>query len=104
MEREQEKISEYKKVKQKELLEIYNRGPESILTFVEKLFDIIEELTKRIKELEDRWAKDSHNSSKPPSTDIFRNKIYSQRQISGRNPGGQKGHPGNTLKFAKETQ
>ena len=37
--------------------------------------------------------KDSSNSSKPPSSDGFR-KICNSREKTGKNPGGQAGHPG----------
>ncbi len=46
--------------------------------------------------------KNSHNSSKPPSTDSYsRNKpkVKSQRKKSDRSPGGQNGHPGTTLRM-----
>jgi transposase len=55
-----------------------------------------------MKELEDRIGKDSHNSSKPPSTDGFR-KPKSLRPKGTRPSGGQKGHPGRTLEFADPT-
>jgi BMFP domain-containing protein YqiC len=40
---------------------------------------IVEELRARIAELEARLGKDSHNSSKPPSADVFRKKPKSLR-------------------------
>ena len=46
--------------------------------------------------LNGKVAKDSHNSSKPPSTEGLR-KRKSLREPSGRKPGGQKGPPGSTL-------
>jgi transposase len=55
-------------------------------------------LKHRVKTLEDRLAKNSHSSSKPPSSDGFV-KPKSQRKKSGRKAGGQKGHPGCTLKM-----
>lgn len=59
---------------------------------------LIEQLRQRIAELEARLAKDSHNSSQPPSSDPpFRKPPpRSQRKVSGRKPGGQKGHQGAT--------
>jgi transposase len=58
-------------------------------------------LTLRVKELEDRLATDSHNSSKPPSSDGFRQKTRSLREHSGKRPGGQAGHAGNTLRLVE---
>jgi transposase len=51
----------------------------------------------RIEELERRVAKDSHNSSLPPSRDHGKRKPLGQREKSSRPTGGQAGHPGHTL-------
>ena len=50
-----------------EIRAIYDRGPEAVIAAVEQLCVQIAELTTRVKELEDRLATTSRNSSKPPS-------------------------------------
>jgi transposase len=65
---------------------------------IRELFDIVQELRSRIGELESRVSKDSHNSSKPPSSDVPWKKTRSLRESSGKKSGGQAGHVGKTLK------
>jgi transposase len=57
----------------------------------------IAQLTARLQQVEGRLAKDSHNSSKPPSSDGARRQSRHQRQASGKKTGGQAGHEGRTL-------
>jgi transposase len=57
-------------------------------------------LSDRISVLEAQRAKDSHNSHLPPSSDRFQRQPKSLRKRSGKKPGGQAGHPGNTLKLS----
>ena len=53
----------------------------------------------RIKQLEGRLAKNSKNSSKPPSSDGLRKPAPKSLRKSGQNPnGGQPGHSGSTLR------
>src|SRR3989442_7839648 len=57
-------------------------------------------LSERISVLEAQLAKDSHNSHLPPSLDRFHRQPKSLRKRSGKQPGGQSGHTGNTLKLS----
>jgi transposase len=54
----------------------------------------IEQLGGYIRDLEARLAKDSHNSSKPLSSDGLKRKTKSLRTRAGKKPGGQLGHRG----------
>src|SRR6266568_2872091 len=65
---------------------------------VTTLEGLIDSLHERIKTLEGQQAKDSHNSSLPPSSDRFVRPPKSLRKKSGKSPGGQKGHRGHHLR------
>jgi len=60
----------------------------------------LDELTERVRKLEDQVSKQSQNSSKPPSSDgLAKPKTRSLRRSEGRQAGGQPGHEGHTLKM-----
>ncbi|MEM5366931.1 IS66 family transposase [Paraburkholderia azotifigens] len=59
---------------------------------------LIIDLVRRLNELEAKLEKDSHNSSKPPSSDGPKRKPKSLRTTTGARPGAQPGHKGKTLK------
>jgi transposase len=62
-------------------------------------------LRRRNTELEKLVAKDSHNSSRPPSTDPpWAKRTKSLRRPSGKRPGGQPGHAGHTLRLTQTPQ
>src|SRR5450631_4496923 len=61
---------------------------------------VIAQLQERIAELERRLGLNSGNSGKPPSSDGLKKpvRVSSLRERSGKKPGGQKGHKGETLR------
>lgn len=84
-----------------EFQSIYDQGPDTVFALIHALQEQVAALTARVKELEDRLGKDSHNSSKPPSSDGYKKKPVSLREQTGRKPGGQEGHNGKTLLFSE---
>ncbi|MDF1534858.1 MAG: DUF6444 domain-containing protein, partial [Methanosarcinaceae archaeon] len=61
-----------------EILAVYEAGPEVVITLIAEQQKIIEQqaariavLEERVKLLEEQLNKNSRNSSKPPSTDVF---------------------------------
>src|SRR5262249_9442572 len=62
-------------------------------------------LVERVRDVEARWPKNSHNSHKPPSSDGLKRQLprtRSLRRKTGKKPGGQLGHPGETLHLVTE--
>jgi transposase len=70
-----------------------------------RLKELVATLQARIEELERRLGLNSRNSGKPPSSDGLTKpprRTQSLREASGKKPGGQKGHPGETLRQVAE--
>jgi transposase len=83
-----------------EIKKIYHEGEEAVIEFILKQNEIITSLLNRVKELEDRLNKDSHNSNKPPSSDGLNRKTRRNRnRKSSKKRGGQKGHEGTQMKM-----
>jgi transposase len=108
-----------------EILTAHAAGPEALAQWVEtiqsQMGQQIATLTARVAEREARLNKDSHNSSKPPSSDPAPDtctncgagacgggrcglskkpaRSRSLRRRSGKTSGGQPGHPGTNLKL-----
>lgn len=100
-----------------EALAIYRAGPETakgVLCELSKqvsvlreenagLKEYVDKLQERIKALEDQIAKNSRNSSKPPSSDgLNKPAPRSLRPRGERKVGGQKGHRGHTLQMVEK--
>jgi transposase len=85
-----------------EIKAVYDKGPDAVIALVEGIVATfqqqIEELRAQVKELQDRLALNSSNSSKPPSSNPPAQRTKSLRTPSGKKPGAQQGHPGKTLK------
>jgi transposase len=86
-------------------------GPDAVLTLIEQtvaaavataVAAALAPVLERLRVLEAAQAKDSHNSSKPPSSDVTRTgrapkSLRGKPGTSGKRPGGQPGHRGTTL-------
>ncbi len=86
------KKAPYQKISESDIRAIYRQGEDAVV-------ELVSSLIARIEALEARLAKDSRNSSKPPSGDGFRKRTKSLRGKSKRKSGGQKGHQGHTLQW-----
>ena len=88
-----------------EALKIYVAGQEAVVKALCDLYAENKGLWERIKALEEQLAKNSRNSSKPPSSDGPDKPVpRSLRPRGERKSGGQPGHPGHTLKMVEEPE
>lgn len=81
---------------------IYAQGEAAVVNLVTQLVERLQGLERKVKELEGRLSKDSHNSSKPPSSDGLGKRTKSLRSKSEKPSGGQAGHSGQTLEWRSE--
>jgi transposase len=81
-----------------EIRAIYRQGEEAVVNLIQSLHRNLLFLSERVQTLEDRLARDSHNSGKPPSSDgLSKPAPKSLRKRHGKKSGGQPGHQGTTL-------
>ena len=86
--------------------EDWNATPMAVRQLVLALLGTVEHLQQRVAELEERVNQNSHNSSKPPSSDPPNAPPRPSRPGCGRKVGGQPGHAGHTrpLKPLRQVQ
>lgn len=88
-----------------DLMRLGRNNPEALVDIIlaqrkqiSALRELVRKLVQQVEALEARFAQNSGNSSKPPSSDGYtKPSPKSQRKKTGRKSGGQKGHPGSTL-------
>jgi len=73
---------------------IYDAGREAVVEVLLAMDRRIQQLEARVEKLERQLAKNSGNSSRPPSSDPPRGAPERGKDRSGRKPGGQPGHEG----------
>jgi transposase len=72
----------------------------NLLTIIEHQQKQIDDFRSRVAELEARLNQNSSNSSRPPSSDVFKRKPGIPKEAKGQ--GGQRGHKGNTLRKVEQ--
>ena len=88
--------------KQPDLERLTESDKDELICKLWPLLRQVASLQAKVEELQGRLALNSSNSSKPPSSDgLNKPKPKSLRGRSGKPSGGQKGHPGTTLKQAE---
>jgi transposase len=80
---------------------VYRQGEDAVVGLITMLIDRLNSLEEEVTRLKSIINKDSHNSSKPPSTDFNRPVPKSLRQKGQKKNGGQPGHQGFTLQRVK---
>src|SRR5215216_7043613 len=77
--------------------ELWEQTPIAVREYIRTLEARVVALEATVQQLLERLQQDSHNSSRPPSSDLpqAREKRV-RRGPSGRKRGGQPGHPGQT--------
>src|SRR5260370_21990421 len=98
--REENKMVRGQLAQQDELIEEEEELLSEQNAVIQRHSEQMSRLSEQLKAVQDRLAKDSHNSHLPPSSDRFVRKPKSLRKKSEKKPGGQPGHPGASLQFS----
>ena len=85
---------------QDEVRAAYQQGEEAVVALINRLIEINAILASGVQTVRDQLAKNSGNSSKPPSSNGLKKRPTKRglRKQSGKKSGGQPGHEGHTLK------
>ena len=90
---------------EEEVRAAYREGEEAVVELFRRMNETIIQLIGRIQKLEDQVAKNSNNSSKPPSSDGYQKPSpKSLRKRHQKKSGGQPGHTGYTLKMVEHPE
>ena len=83
----------------------YREGENTVVSLFEQIALTMTQLAERVQALEDQLAKNSSNSSKPPSSNGYQKPSpKSLRKRHGKKSGGQPGHTGYTLKMVEHPE
>lgn len=83
---------------EEDVRDAYHQGEEAVVALFREVIGNIQVLAERVQDLEDRLAKNSRNSGKPPSSDgLNKPAPKSLRKRHRKKSGGQPGHKGYTL-------
>jgi transposase len=81
-----------------EASDLMNLTQPELITIIVAQREVIIRLEERVRQLEEMLHKDSHNSHIPPSQSLHI-PVKNLREKTGKQPGGQIGHPGKTLQM-----
>jgi transposase len=88
-----------------EVTDLENLDQASLIGIILELRELVQVQAVEIQKLKEQVAKNSGNSSKPPSSDgLKKPKTKSLREKGQRKTGGQKGHEGKTLCMVSEPE
>jgi transposase len=88
-----------------EVRSAYQEGENAVVSLFEQIAVTMTQLVERVQALEDQLAKNSSNSSRPPSSDGYQKPSpKSLRKRHGKKSGGQPGHTGYTLKMVEHPE